>query len=222
VKKFINLPRIQQIAIVVLSIHLLSAFIFTGHHFFTKRFQPSKPIAVRTITPQPVQKSIIKPSVKTPSQPKTKPAPKGAPKEKKSKAVAQKKKEPVQEDVALLQEIAQSLETIDHKSDHPHSTLSIPTKIQPVAKEIPEKSPPSNGEFIIAFLQQSLDLPEFGWVKAKIEIDRFGKLVYCEILEAKSSKNANFLKNQLPELNFPPFNENQVFTITFTNSTALK
>ena len=100
--------------------------------------------------------------------------------------------------------------------------LQLPQIIQP-KQAPPAVADPNYGEYLIAYLQNALDLPEYGDVKAKIEIDRFGQLVKCEILEAKNKKNAEFLKNRLPDLAFPCLNEfgifdtTQSFTITFRN-----
>jgi hypothetical protein len=104
---------------------------------------------------------------------------------------------------------------------HTRPPLQLPSII-PEPSAAPSFTP-TYGEFLIAYLQSSLDLPEYGEVRAKIEIDRFGKLLHCEILEAKSTKNAEFLKNQLPDLTFPCLNDfdimdfSQTFTITFRN-----
>ena len=58
---------------------------------------------------------------------------------------------------------------------------------------------------------------------AKIEIDATGAVTECDILDARSRKNAEFLKKRLRELVFPCFNEfgltdNHLnFTVTFNN-----
>ncbi len=90
---------------------------------------------------------------------------------------------------------------------------------------MPQEDPllPSYEEYLVAYLQGALDLPERGDVKLRIEIDRFGRLSECEVLDSRNSKNAEFLKNRLPELTFPCFNDfgitdlTQTFTITFRN-----
>ncbi len=86
-----------------------------------------------------------------------------------------------------------------------------------------EKEELTYGAFLVGYLQNTLDLPERGDVKLKMEIDRFGRLIDCEVLETRSEKNAEFLKNRLPELSFPCLNDfdiletAQTFTITFRN-----
>lgn len=187
-------------------------------------------------------------SLKKPSQNATaetaapKPPPKGAmqTKGKPKPAIAAKRAEQNVEPVAKLQgqqksksfatgsafkEIAESLDAISSKEAKTRPALSLPAKIQSKAQLVSEDFAidPTYGEFLVAFLQNALDLPEYGEVKAKIEINCFGRLIDCQILEAKSVKNAQFLKNRLPDLAFPCLNDfgildtKQTFTITFRN-----
>lgn len=129
-------------------------------------------------------------------------------------------------DNELLKQIAENLGAIaaSTKTSQPSnfavalpSTIEIQTGIQAPFDR------PGYGETVSAILQSSLDLPEFGKVVAKIEIDANGAVVRCEILETRSQKNAAFLKKRLQELAFPCFNEFGLtethlnFTITFQN-----
>ncbi len=191
----------SKIPKIVLAVHfgLLAALI--SHHFITSTLRSVKPIAVRTIVQQAVPKQT-KPSAPSPSKKSTKPAPtpalakKAAPKQ--TSAPAPKKK----------------------------AELIIPSRIE--TKPVPvvvEKTPtaPSYSEYLIGYLQNALDLPEFGEVRLKLEIDRFGHLLDCQVLESKSVKNGEFVKNKLKELEFACLNEfnifesTHVFTITFRN-----
>ena len=76
---------------------------------------------------------------------------------------------------------------------------------------------------LIEQLQSSLQLPELGDVRIKIGIEAPGTLFSIQILDAKSEKNAEWLKNQLPLLLLPCFNDFGIvdaileFTITFRN-----
>lgn len=225
-KKFLLLTRGKQIALVVLAIHLFSIFSMFGHHLFTQRMRPPRPIAVRTISPpQPsiqTAKREEKPKPVPPvkketaaNKPKTAP-PKQAAAAKKQSAAAPKQ--------PILKEIGESLETLSEKPKlKPRTALNLPEKIETKTEPSKTIDDPNYGEFLIAFLQNTLDLPEYGEVKAQIEIDRFGQLVSCKILQTKSSKNAEFIKNQLPELTFPCLNDfgilenTRTFTITFRN-----
>lgn len=205
---FLTFSRGKQIAIAVCLVHLLAVFALFGHHLFSRRIQPVRPIVVRTITPIPVVAAPPKPEpVK---QKEAAPAKKESAAKPKGKAVA-KKQEPVKKEV------------VEAPKAKKRPALVVPAKIETKAPVIESEIDPNYGEFLIAFLQNSLDLPEYGEVKARLEIDRFGKLVKCEIIDAKSTKNAEFLKAQLPELLFPYLNDfgivdsTQTFTITFRN-----
>lgn len=214
-----------------------------GHHLWTRRWKEPRPIVIKTIIPivqvAAQQREEVRPKAAATPPPKqiATAAPKQAavvPK----KAVANPKPQPKKAsstgtaakkaDTSLLKEIAESLDAIssvDKPSTWPSFALNVPSKIQAKAQLVSEDAAvdPSYGELLIAFLQNALDLPEYGEVRVKIEINRFGRVVDCQILEAKSAKNAAFLKNQLPELAFPCLNgcgisdEKQTFTITFRN-----
>ena len=76
---------------------------------------------------------------------------------------------------------------------------------------------------LIDLLQSSLQLPELGDVRVKIVLSAPGAFSLIQILDAKSEKNAQWLKNQLPLLPLPCFNDFGIvdaileFTITFRN-----
>jgi len=245
-EKFLILTRARQIAVVVFALHFLTVFCLMVHHLATYKSPPKRPIAVRTrpFTPQIASSPPIKQSPpptstskknlppKQPPKPASKPTPK--PDVAKSKPLPQIKTTPpvaktkeIPESQSVLQEIAESFDAIAAKEETPSSktTLAIPSRVQRKAEVAQEASTmdASYSEELIAFLQNALDLPEFGEVKVRLEIDRFGALRNCSILDSKSRKNAEFLKNRLPELTFPSFNDfsivdiTQSFTITFRN-----
>ncbi len=242
-KAFLLLSRGKQIALVVCLSHLLAIFCLLGHHLITRRIRPPRPMVVRTIAPamkvEPnlqvakqapaPQKQTAAPKPKPAAQAKPKPlapvAKKETPAKPKAIAVskpAAKKELPVDEEDHFLKEIASNFEAFREESQKPtKATLTLPSTIQrkPQVSQGEVNVDPTYSEFLIAYLQNALDLPEFGEVKAKIEIDRFGKLVNLEIIEAKSVKNAQFLKAELPQLDFPSgiADSTEVFTITFRN-----
>lgn len=119
-----------------------------------------------------------------------------------------------------MKEIASRFDGLRSEAKHSRPLLPLPTLSTPAPVV---DSPPTYGEFLIAYLQNSLDLPEYGEVRVRLEIDRFGSLIHCEILETQSVKNGEFLKNQLPTLSFPCLNDfdifetSQTFTIAFRN-----
>jgi hypothetical protein len=227
-KYFLALSRAKQIAIAVCAVHLLTIFGLICHHFASRRLTPPRNMIVRTVTPITEKKIQSAPAPKVVQQaaaPAAPPKPKPAASVKKAAAPAKaapvaKKSAPVK-DERLLKEISESLETFTIESKQTKLSLALPSKIKPKAERVEET--PTYGEFLIGYLQTALDLPEYGEVRARLEIDRFGRLIDCEILEAKSHKNADFLKNQLPQLTFPCLNDfgivdaTQQFTITFRN-----
>lgn len=217
-EKFAALSRLTQIVWIVFGIHLVLVFILCVHHFFWKE-KPKTRIVVRTVqniqpviagkkatTPKPIasapKKSVSKTKVVVPK--KGDPAP-----VKQKDAVAPKTKAA---ELPLPKEIPMATKAAE---------LPLPKEIPIVEQEDPQ---PSYGQTLVAYLQDCLDLPEYGEVKGDLEIDRMGHLVRFTILEEKSKKNGEFLKKRLPELVLPCFNDNSnetlVFTITFKNRSA--
>ncbi|HSX11823.1 MAG TPA: hypothetical protein VLF94_08925 [Chlamydiales bacterium] len=224
--KFFLLSRSKQIALVVFACHFLAIFALLCHHLATSRLRPPRPMVVRTLAAQPPPRAPIATPKVTPSAPAKKATPKPAvakPAPAKAKTgiattkPAPKTKAAPAAEENLLQEIAQSLETLSTETARSRPSITLPSKIASKAEIAPLEVDPTYGEIVIAYLQNELDLPEYGEVRAKIEIDSFGRLTQCQILEAKSTKNGEFLKARLPELTFPHHNERQSFTVTFRN-----
>jgi hypothetical protein len=94
----------------------------------------------------------------------------------------------------------------------------LPTSILEFPDEVVVVEPTeSSTEKIVAFMQQALLLPEYGQVRVEVSIDKNGNLEKFTIIDTKSEKNAEFLKNQLPTLRFPCLNEAVSLTIVFSN-----
>lgn len=230
---FLLFSRGKQIATVVVGVHLFVLFALMSHHLMTCRWRQPRPMIVRTLSPLVhTERKVVKVETggekrlvtKTPLSPAS-PAPE-------KKSIQQAKKEtlrarkgkpaPVQE--SILKEIAESFEAIGKepkKSVH-KPALSIPGKVISKTQVAEEASigDATYEELLIVFLQNALDLPEYGEVKMEIEIDSFGKLVDCHIIEAKSNKNAKFLNEEIASLNFPVplnFDQRHKFTIVFRN-----
>lgn len=239
-QKFLILTRAKQIALIVFALHFLTIFALIVHHLATYKALPKRPISVRTRPFLPTTQMTASAPIqqKTPAKPalssKPKSPPQQTPKPKptvKSKPAVQNKPTPSivktkQDPDPILQEIAESLESITAKNEisHTKAALAIPSRVEKKAEVVEESSIDATySEELIAFLQNALDLPEYGEVRVRLEIDRFGSLRDCSILDSKSRKNAEFLKNQLPELAYPSFNDfsmadlTQTFTITFRN-----
>lgn len=221
-KKFLTFSRGKQITSAVCAAHLFAVIALFGHHLLSGRLKPPKPMIVRTVAAyqkpktEPIRKELPKKAATVAASP---PPAKSI---KKSAPTKPKPAQPVAKALPnhLLTEIAQSLETLSTEAKASSQvSLQIPSPIQAKAELSSSlKTDPSYAEALIAYLQTALDLPEYGEVKVKIEINRFGLLAGLEILETKSKKNGEFLKNRLPELTFPCLNgETQSFTITFRN-----
>ena len=199
----------RKLGLFVLIAHFSIVIALTIHHFASHRFKPSKPIVIRTVLPPQVQPKVIAAapapaaSKPAPVAPKKAPAP-PKPKPAATKTTAPKKQEKVTPEIP----------------PPPKTTLNVPRKIQPKAEVTTDVDNLSYGELLIAYLQSILELPEMGEVKAHIKINARGALVDCEIIEAKSDRNAEFLRRRLPELTYPLSNDfsGASFTVTFRNS----
>lgn len=208
----------------VLGSHFFLLVCLLIHHFSSHRFKAARPIAVKVYSPPapsipPPPKKEAHPAPAKAAAPKPA-APKTAPTAKPKPSPSKENSPPKKDKIA--QEIAKSLDVLKSESKQSRQEIKVPSKLQ---ADLPPSSiaDPTYPEFLIAFLQTNLELPELGTVKVKLEIDRFGHLVDCEVLEAQSKKNAEALKNQLPTLAFPCLNDygireaSETFTITFKN-----
>lgn len=215
--QFKSLSRIKQIAIAVCLAHCSFALVLFIQHIASRSFKPTKPMVVRVVPPAPTPVIATQPTAPKPKAPKATPPPPTA--QKKSAPAPNLGPGPVKPKAPKTPIPAP---TPHHDAPpeppRPKPALTIPSKVAQKVEPPPEqKNEPSMSEFLVAYLQSTLELPEYGEVRVKIEIDRSGTLVSCEILEAKSKKNSDFLKNRLPELIFPCLNNAQSFTITFRN-----
>jgi hypothetical protein len=200
----------KKISLYVLGAHFLLLLILLSQHLLTRPFK-YKPIAVRTVhiarTPPPPPVAAIKQPAKSSPTPAKKPSviAKSASPKKKSPAPSQK----------LLQDIESNLQALTSPvvKERVKTEISIPTlHIESITFEESNST-----ERIAAFLQDSLQLPEYGEVKVALSLDRSGKLLHLDILDSKSEKNKQFIKNRLPELQFPCLNESASLTIVFRN-----
>lgn len=214
ITSFRSLSRSKQISLSVLFFHLIILLGLVTHHFFSYKKPPSRPIIVKTISFAPPEKPKNLPVVV-----KSTPKSIGKP----SKPVLQTKPlsakttlDPTQ--TKTMNEITKSIEAISTPSAKTKTNVSVPVKKEIVKIE----EDPNYGEYLIAYLQNQLKLPEFGEVRLEIEIDRSGRLIQSQILQSKSDKNAAFLKKELHLLSYPiphlgPKETSKKFTISFKN-----
>lgn len=229
------------------SFHLFLVFSFTVHHLFIAS-EPKKKIKVyqmplkaekkvfqqESVVPSPqlaknpekkgltkVQKSLVKSAAITASK---------VSKKVESKKVDSKKVEPKKVDSALLSKIQNECKQIEKTNleikKQSVAAIAIPTLETKTSVESSEVFTESSdfGEKLLTFLQATLELPEFGQVKVFLEINTLGKVSKVDVLESKSKKNAQVLKNQLLDLDVSGLNDNRPlpknyeYTITFKNN----
>ncbi len=141
---------------------------------------------------------------------------------KKANVVKKETKQVVKNSVQsdLLKEMQKNLQEIESSSKAvslPKKAFVIPEKLSMPSSLQEETFVFSYEEELASYLQNTLELPEYGDVKVRLEIDASGKLISLEILEMKSRKNGEFLKKRLSEIEFPPFSQgsrNEVVQIT--------
>jgi hypothetical protein len=241
--KFYQLKRKQQIALVVWGLHALILLSLLIHHLSIRSFKPSRPIAIRTIVQKPmgsspekkIQTTKTNPTTTAASKPSTpkKVIPKTTPPSNKSKATAPSKPfsttknisvKPQETSLKELTAALSALESLQTPAQDKNFSLDIPTAI---AEETTQKFSASQKEYnayLISYLQECLDLPEYGAVKMELVMTAEGKLLDMSILSSENVKNSEFLKNRLPRLAFPCFNDFNIhektltFTITFRNA----
>ena len=82
--------------------------------------------------------------------------------------------------------------------------LSVDTNVKNIEKIEDKQS--HYRDLFIQDLQNHLHLPEYGSVKMRIKVTE-GNIDFVQTLETQSKKNENYLKNTLPRLTFPWFNQ---------------
>jgi len=205
---------------------------------------PSKPAAPKnTVALTPVQPKPAVPIVK-----KAAPTPKPATKPKTTPSSikpAPAKQPPIRQEPKssstnlhvpkeLLEELEERIAKIETKRDKIRATadIAIPKSIDSsFSKETIEYSQENDAidelnnysEFLVAYLQQHLHLPDFGEVKVEISLRQDGNIEKYVVLKTESEKNRKYLEERLPALRFPEFKgkglskSRQTFVLTFCN-----
>lgn len=181
-------------------------------HVTTVRYAPPPaPIKVEKKAPvATAPKPVVKPPVPKPEIKKKPPV--------SSKPVINQNK-PIESE--LLKEIERNFDSITEPLPKPvlKPEIELPTPNLVFHFSIEnEDVGPTDAERIALLLQELLQLPEYGEVRAQLKISRLGQLESFDILESKSKKNSDFLKNRLPEVQFPCLNESATLTIVFRNA----
>ena len=176
---------------------------------------PPPPIAAKTSASAP--KSAA-PNKAAPAPKKTTVAPKAKSTEPPKKALPPKKDlRAIEESLAKIAEIPAS-KSIDLKLPTPIAA----TQIQPTVEELPQHS--EYAPLLAELLHCALGpLPELGNVRVCLTLEKPGHIIWIDVLDSESEKNAAWLKKQLPLLELPCFNDFGItdsqlkFTILFRN-----
>jgi len=206
---FFSLTKAKQIVCAVLTAHTICVlFLLINHVWTTKKSQNTFTVHTVRLTPALQQPPVVATaSTQRPVAVVSGPSP-----TKKPTTSTTKK-------TTTAPKTKPSLKPTAPVSVKP--TLTVPVLSIPTPTPTPDSSTTTSSfsptEIIGTFLRDCLELPEFGEVKLRLTLDKSGRLLDLEILEAKSEKNAQFLKNRLPELEFPWLNENTTVTIVFRN-----
>ena len=207
---------------IVLFFHII-VLLFLNHGSFSIDKEMRKPLVVKTKIYKPVVQKKVAPRPRVVKRKIVKKAP-----PRKKKIVKARKTSPKIH--RLLDELQMSMSKMDKVEDVKKlSHFTLPSSIERihVNAEITEstiqKEKIKYQELLIEDLKSHLHLPEYGEVKLKIQLDGRGNILNVTPLLSQSKKNENYLKNTLPRLTFPWFNqyfseeEQHEFTITFKN-----
>lgn len=220
------------VAIVVVLVHGVAIYwvaIRSEALFFSKA---EKRLVVNTVTvrqPKPAEsKPVVKPPPSKPAPVASKkPPPPKKPAEVKKPTVV--KKDPFEERKRQLIANAQaSMAKI--RDTGPAKKTSSELKDLEVIESLRIDSPDivcaeDKGYYgaLAARLRAGLRLPELGEVRIRLTLNRAGRVVKVETLNAESEYNKQHVEKMLPKLQFPPFGKNfgnasqHTFTITLTN-----
>lgn len=127
---------------------------------------------------------------------------------------------------SLLQELEESIAKMQTPSQpktvHRKTAVVAPLQIDtPVVLEGIEEQ--DYNATLVHHLQQNLRLPDYGEVKIQLHLRQDGSVVKIVVLKAESEKNKQYLRDELPKLQFPRFEgvsstqKEQTFTLTFCN-----
>jgi len=188
----------KTIFISVLVLHLSLALI--GKNTHKKKLPPNKVTITYSSysTPPPPKKVLQKKVTQKTVQKKT---PRKA-----SKKRVIKKKRPDNKAALSLEKAIKNL-NFENSFQAKGENLQIPkTSIEFEIIKVEANVKKETIRSLIQTLKEHLILPERGAVKLKITFNSEGRAISTEIISSKSKKNADYLKNRLPELSFPCFN----------------
>ena len=185
----------------------------------TPKKQPAKEKPAPKKTEKKTEAAAPKPKVE-PSKPK-KPNNKPVVVEKDKKKT--QKPPPVPKEV--IEELEEAFAKIEEKREKVYSSskldvprLATPAQTEPIfSGGIGGFDEPSYQETLVAYLHQSLHLPEYGEVKIQLSLNKDGTVSKLTVLKSESSKNKVYLEKNLILLKFPRLEKDETFVFTFCN-----
>lgn len=206
----------RRIAAFVFMAHFLMVAALVFQYWLSHSAKPMHPMVVRTrqFQPEIVSAKQTSPAKQTsfskaPSNPKPSTAKKPASVTKPATKSAAKK--------------TTAPESCTVAKESKRASLYVPEIHEVSVSSEPADSHSSYASYLVSYLQGSLELPEYGTVRVKLTIDRYGRLMECDILDTQSQKNGTFLKEKIQDLTLPVFSDfgimdlTQTFTISFRN-----
>jgi outer membrane biosynthesis protein TonB len=114
---------------------------------------------------------------------------------------------------------------IEAKRENVYSSpkLDVPTELRTLAIDHREENfnmeiLSNDSDAIVAYLHESLHLPDYGEVKIQLTVREDGSVAKLVVLKAESVKNKAYLEKNLPLLVFPSLErKEQTFIFTFCN-----
>jgi hypothetical protein len=191
----------KNIFIFVVSIHLLVLLFFCFQR--RENFHVNKKIVV-SIEEEKKPKIVYKKKIKTISKKKVS---KKLKKTKKNKNISKKnisKKIKILRDIEKLKNF--NLDKIELKSK---KIKNIPTLEKHEFISVEKR--------VAKYLKNRLHMPEYGEVKMKLFISKFGRVEDVEIISSKSEKNKKYLKENLLNISFPWIIKKMNFVVSFIN-----
>lgn len=245
---FCSLKKNSQIAILVALAHISAILWMSIDYCLSDRPKLRHPVIVRTIqqqttpvriaAPQKPQNAALAQAPTAANQPpkaappKTKKQiPNAARPSKKNQSAPIKPKTIPTETLQQIEEEFNAIAIEPSNRKTRSAEIKLPSILQSksalnasIEESSAQASVPSTYHLcLIDLFQSSLQLPELGDVRVKIILSSPGTLDSVQILETKSEKNAEWIRNQLPLLALPSFNDFGIvdaileFTITFRN-----
>lgn len=178
-----------------------------------KLVKTDKPEAAKKPKETAKHQSVSKPQVKTP--------PPSPPKE--------EDEEEDEELVKLLIKAKESMAKIDtKKATATPADMEVPKAVGKLSIDTPlpgniTEARSGYQDELVKRLQLLLKLPDYGNVKVELTLDKSGRIIKMDIIDAGNPRNSAYISEKIPSLVFPAFGnhfsgeESHTFRLTFSN-----